>query len=104
MMRDKPHQLIVDAGGQDIVLSQLLAELTGTHARPADVEDYDVRGCLPDLDSRNLRQPVGQHGPRRRHVDHVCAAILLAQPVVGCAGVEDEKTDEQSTHLLNQSI
>ena len=38
-----------------------------------------------------LRQRVRQHGARRRGMHEVRPAILLAQPVVGRAGIEDQR-------------
>src|SRR5690606_37859558 len=51
----------------------------------------DEQPVPPLLPSEVLRERVGQHRARRRDVKDVGTAILLAQPVVRVADVEDER-------------
>ena len=46
----------------------------------------------PLLPNQILREPVGQHRTGRRDVDHIGAAVLLAQAIVGRARVEHQRT------------
>ena len=48
----------------------------------------DQHPARPFLPHQVLRQRVGEHAARRRDVDHVVAAVLLAQCIVGRLDVE----------------
>ena len=60
---------------------QLVLRMRPDHQEPAS----------PLLPDQILREPVGQHRTRRRDVDHIGAAILLAQTIVRRARVEHQR-------------
>ena len=74
------HDASAEAGGrtsQSIGITLVLGMRT-----------HDQEPSPPILPRKILSQPIGQHRPSRRGVDHVCAAILFAQSVVDSTGIE----------------
>ena len=81
------HALLDDRGAEPLggAPQRVGIELVGVVR--ADYEEP----FSPPFPDEILRQPVGQHRAGRRGVDDVGAAVLLAQPVVDRADVEEEK-------------
>ena len=51
----------------------------------------DEQPARPSLPDQILRERISQHGTRRRDLDHIAAAVLLAQPVIRRAGIEEQE-------------
>ena len=51
----------------------------------------DQQPFAPLLPDEILREPVGQHGARRRDMNDIGAAVFLAQTLVGRGDVEEQR-------------